>query len=99
MNLFCGIGSITINGKYRTDDVYYVEGLRHSLLSVRCAIKVMKSYLVSPDVRLEKKNLEYWSQKVLEKVEIFMIQRMRVKTDYCWHRTVNVGYGTRGGDI
>lgn len=30
----CGIGSVSIDGKHKTDDVYYVEGLRHSLLSV-----------------------------------------------------------------
>lgn len=28
------IGSISIDGKHKTDGVYYVEGLRHSLLSV-----------------------------------------------------------------
>lgn len=30
----CGIGSISFDGKHNTDDVYYVNGLRHNLLSV-----------------------------------------------------------------
>lgn len=29
-----GIRSVSIDGKHKTDDVYYVEGLRHSLLSM-----------------------------------------------------------------
>ena len=29
-----GIGSITLDGKTRTDDVYFVDGLKHNLLSV-----------------------------------------------------------------
>lgn len=30
----CGKGSITIDGKHKIDDVYYVKGLGHNLLSV-----------------------------------------------------------------
>ena len=29
-----GIGSITLDGKTYTDDVYFVDGLKHNLLSV-----------------------------------------------------------------
>ena len=29
-----GIGSITLDGKTNTDDVYFVDGLKHNLLSV-----------------------------------------------------------------
>ena len=29
-----GIGSITLDGKTHTDDVYFVDGLKHNLLSV-----------------------------------------------------------------
>ena len=29
------IGSITLDGKTNTDDVYFVDGLKHNLLSVR----------------------------------------------------------------
>lgn len=30
----CGKGTISIDGKHKIDDVYYVKGLRHNLLSV-----------------------------------------------------------------
>lgn len=30
----CGVGSISIDGKHKTNNVYYIEGMRHSLLSV-----------------------------------------------------------------
>lgn len=44
----CGIGSITIDGKHKTNDGYYVEGLRHNLLSFsQMCNKGLKSYLVS----------------------------------------------------
>ena len=36
-NVVChiiGIGSITLDGKTNTDDVYFVDGLKHNLLSV-----------------------------------------------------------------
>ena len=32
--LIKGIGSITLDGKTNTDDVYFVDGLKHNLLSV-----------------------------------------------------------------
>lgn len=36
-NMVChitGIGSITLDGKTKTDDIYFVDGLKHNLLSV-----------------------------------------------------------------
>ena len=29
-----GIGSITLDGKTNSDDIYFVDGLKHNLLSV-----------------------------------------------------------------
>lgn len=29
-----GIGSISLNGKTNSDDVYFVDGLKHNILSV-----------------------------------------------------------------
>ena len=39
-----GIGSITLDGKTNTDDVYFVDGLKHNLFSV--VYLVDKGYLL-----------------------------------------------------
>ena len=46
-NLAChiiGIGSMTLDGKTNTDDVYFVDGLKHNLL--RVGQLVDKGYLL-----------------------------------------------------